>query len=333
MKKLLKSLWLLLPRFIRNTGFFLKIRSNILKTYELDKCIKKPDFFHNNNNDKITLTNLSQIDEAFVFADTFKGDDEQKRWSYIKSVYYLPGFALKNIDPDSDEYKQQQLELYKSISNRTYSSENEKSEFYSIEALKKPYPYNTDDPKLIAHTLSSIANIISSMQLDVGGKVLEFGPGWGNLTIQLALTGYDVTAIDIEKNFLDLIRKRLKQVSCTARIIHGDFLDVQKLDNEYFDVIIFQNCFHHCFNFHQLIERIRNVMKLNSKLIFAYEPISNEFLYPWGLRMDGESVYQIRNNGWMELGFKNEYFYKLMDKNGYVPSDSLYPEIMIFKLK
>jgi hypothetical protein len=34
------------------------------------------------------------------------------------------------------------------------------------------------------------------------------------------------------------------------------------------------------------------------------------------LRLDGESLYQIRNNGWLELGFKEDYFVQLLESNG-----------------
>lgn len=45
----------------------------------------------------------------------------------------------------------------------------------------------------------AIGFIIKNLQLPPNARILEFGPGWGNLTIALAKMGFQVTAIDIEK--------------------------------------------------------------------------------------------------------------------------------------
>ncbi len=56
-------------------------------------------------------------------------------------------------------------------------------------------------------------------------------------------------------------------------------------------------------------------------LVLGGEPIvptgSFAVPYPWGLRMDGLSLWYIRRHGWMELGFEEGYFRSLLEGMGW----------------
>ena len=39
---------------------------------------------------------------------------------------------------------------------------------------------------------------------------------------------------------------------------------------------------------------------------------------PWGVRTDGESLWAIRRNGWLELGFQESYFLRMLAHAGWV---------------
>jgi hypothetical protein len=39
---------------------------------------------------------------------------------------------------------------------------------------------------------------------------------------------------------------------------------------------------------------------------------------PWGLRLDGCSLWAIRKNGWMELGFRDDYFRDALARTGWL---------------
>ena len=51
-------------------------------------------------------------------------------------------------------------------------------------------------------------------------------------------------------------------------------------------------------------------------LILAGEPVFMDFPKPWGLRLDGPALYDIRRSGWLELGFQEEFFQTLMARTG-----------------
>lgn len=50
----------------------------------------------------------------------------------------------------------------------------------------------------------------------------------------------------------------------------------------------------------------------------AAEPIVDNFPLPWGLRIDGQSLWAIRRNGWLELGFNSRYFRDLLNRHGWL---------------
>ena len=39
--------------------------------------------------------------------------------------------------------------------------------------------------------------------------------------------------------------------------------------------------------------------------------------YPWGPRLDGESLRAIRRFGWMEVGFDEAYLFELLERVGF----------------
>ena len=110
-------------------------------------------------------------------------------------------------DPFSDAYTNAQLAFYGKVAARPhYDVENERSGFPTDP--NRPFPYYTQSPATVGAHLIVLGFIIKTMALPPGSTILELGAGWGNTTIALAQMGYDVTAIDIEPNFVDLIRTR-----------------------------------------------------------------------------------------------------------------------------
>jgi hypothetical protein len=57
---------------------------------------------------------------------------------------------------------------------------------------------------------------------------------------------------------------------------------------------------------------LKNIIKDTGLICFASEPIT-DFPHPWGLRLDGMSVWSIRSFGWLELGFDTAYFRNTLD--------------------
>jgi hypothetical protein len=81
---------------------------------------------------------------------------------------------------------------------------------------------------------------------------------------------------------------------------------------------LFFECFHHCADHLKLIKQLPGMIKDSGIIVFASEPIIEDFPVPWGLRLDGMSVWSIRRFKWLELGFKESYFVRTMLKHGWI---------------
>jgi 2-polyprenyl-3-methyl-5-hydroxy-6-metoxy-1,4-benzoquinol methylase len=212
----------------------------------------------------------------------------------------------QDSDPWSEGYRAAQFDLYSRITSRTgYSTSNEISG-YSVDA-RMPFPYYTQSASTVGDQLMAVGYLIKVMALASTSSVLEFGPGWGNTTIALARMGYLVTALDIDPNFVQLIRDRADLLGLKVDARVGQFDDAATIDQEY-DAVLFYECFHHCSDHIQLLADLHRLMKPGGRVFLAAEPILESFHAPWGVRLDGESLWAARQNGWLELGFTESYF-------------------------
>jgi 2-polyprenyl-3-methyl-5-hydroxy-6-metoxy-1,4-benzoquinol methylase len=258
---------------------------------------------------------LEQVDVIMreIDAAAAVSDDELRR---VFKTFRMELAMPSRIDPASEEYRIKQLELYQWLHGSPYSVKNEASPFDVERAIAKPFPYSTESAETVGNQLIAIGYLIKHLALKPHSRVLEFGPGWGNTTIALARMGHQVTVIEIESNFVRLIKERANRNGVNVTVIQGDFFDCKTLNGQ-FDAVLFYESFHHCADHRALIPLLDSVIAPGGTIMFAAEPIVEEFPLPWGLRMDGESLWAIRRMGWMELGFKESYFRQLMDDNGW----------------
>lgn len=261
------------------------------------------------------ISTLDELDEMLKMLDQAAAiSDDELRRGFTKFQMQFP-LDLPE-DPDSDEYRATQMKLYQWLNGKVYTTANEVSAFDVAAAIKKPFPFQTESPQTVGNHIISIGHLIRTLNLKAKSSLLEFGPGWGNTTIWLARMGYAVTAVDIEQNFIDLINGRAKAKGLEVEAIQGDFSLIDSFDRQ-FDAVLFFECFHHCSNHQALIASLDRVVTPGGKVLFAAEPILDAFPIPWGLRLDGESLWAIRHQGWLELGFQETYFRGLMARHGW----------------
>jgi protein-L-isoaspartate O-methyltransferase len=228
-------------------------------------------------------------------------------------------------DPFSAEYRSKVFELYEWLHGRPYAPSNEATPFDVEAAADSPFPYVTHSAQTVGNHLMAVAHVIRTLDLPPGSRVVEFGPGWGNTTIALAQMGHDVTAIDIEPRFVQLIETRAERVHATVDARVGDFSMIDDLDGRY-DAVLFFESFHHCADHLALLAGLDRVVAPGGRVLFAAEPITEAFPAPWGLRFEGESVWAIRRNGWLELGFKESYFFEALGRFGWTAEAVVCPD-------
>ena len=268
------------------------------------------------------ITTLEELDRYLRLCDEAgrRSDDELRK--ALASFEFVRDQA-STLDPYSDEYAREQHELYLRIAGvESYTPQNERSLWLNnlSNAARQPFPYYTRSAETVGDHIMALGFIIKTMNLPSGASVLEFGPGWGNTSINLARMGYAVTAVDIESKFLDLINERATMLGLSVDTVCQNFGPILNSDGtqRIYDAVLFYESFHHCSDHRKLVRQLKDMIKDDGIVVFASEPITDTFPIPWGLRLDGMSAWSIRNFKWLELGFKESYFLDLMAKNGWI---------------
>jgi len=269
-----------------------------------------------------TLTSIEELDLVLQEVED-AGHISDDAMRDVFQTFQMAHGRSSRLDPHSREYWQGQLDLYRSIAGKEYSSANESSPFVDVEAATtRPFPYYTGSCATVGSHLIAVGHAIKCLNLAPGSTVLELGPGWGNTTIALAAMGFDVTAVDIEPRFCELLKRRADLNGLALNVVSGDFGYIDSVTRP-FDAVLFFECFHHASDHVALIESLSRAVKSGGKVLFAAEPILADFPVPWGLRLDGESLWAIRRNGWLELGFREDYFRSALRRAGWTVTKHL----------
>ena len=236
----------------------------------------------------------------------------------------LQGFQLtlptdRPSDPFSGAYREWTWALYRMISGQSeYVTDNEASPFDLERATIRPFPFETGSATVVGSDLVARGHLMRcmgkpSLDLTPPARIVEFGPGWGNLTVDLVSTGFNVTAVEIDTQFCELIRRRCPNPELLS-IEQGDMLAFEP--DDYYDAAIFFESFHHCSDHLEMLKKLHHIVRPGGAVFFASEPVQ-KISYPWGPRLDGLSVWSTRTYGWLELGFDTEYFNAALDRTGW----------------
>lgn len=223
-------------------------------------------------------------------------------------------------DPFSREYERWAWELYVRISGRSsYTLSNETSPIDVAGALLRPFPGCTGSATVVGEDLEARGQVLRCLGANgivPPATIVEYGPGWGNLTCDLAATGYEVTAVEIDPGFCELISARRPEGG-TLTVEHADMLTFSP--GKPLDAAVFFECFHHCADHRLLLQRLHECVAPDGLVLLAGEPVG-EMPFPWGPRIDGLSLWSMRRYGWLELGFDARYFAMLLDRTGWKAS-------------
>ena len=242
------------------------------------------------------------------------GSDDAMREMF--KTFRMDFSACAPADPFSDEYRRFQMTLYETIAGKPYVLLNERS-YVEVDAKATcPFPYYTQSTGTAGHHLLAIGFLLCKLDLPPGARIVEFGPGWGNSTIELARLGLDVTAVDIEPSFCEVVRRRAAQLGVRVAVVEADFFWAESVEAPY-DAALFFECFHHCDDHLRLLRALHGAVVPGGSVFLASEPIIGGYDVPWGLRMDGEALWAMRNFGWLELGYDEGYFREALARTGW----------------
>lgn len=255
--------------------------------------------------------------------DKFVQECDSQGWlSSPEGRNHLANFKLvfrakvdQSLDPFSDSYFQQQVELYREISGRELNQETGELTPIDVGAhASGTNPYNQRNIGYIARHVRAIQGSLMAANLPPGASILDMGCGWGLSSEAMAFSGASVTAVDINPQFVQLIEKRAKRLGLPIEAVVGNF-DTYT-DSRQYDLVFFYECLHHSLRPWQTIARMKGFMKPGGRFMWAGEPVNRTWWRHWGLRLDPESVYVMRKYGWWEGGWSVDFIRRCFDMSG-----------------
>lgn len=229
-------------------------------------------------------------------------------------VYKPQTHVDETLDPKGEEYCSQQVALYEEMSGRKFNQyENEMTDFDLDRHVQGPNSYDHPDPKQLAHQIAQLAHMFRRVPMSRAQTLLDMGCGWGLSSEFAATIGLNVTAVDINANFIELVRRRAARLNLPIQTIHSSFDDVT-LPASY-DLVLFYECLHHSHKPWKLIERLAANLTPDGRFLIAGEPFCGDWKH-WGMRLDPLATYCIRKFGWFEAGWTPEFLCSLFEDIG-----------------
>ncbi len=214
---------------------------------------------------------MDEVDAALGdIARAFAISDAEGRRAFA-SVRLRPPPNLPK-DPDSPEYREAQFDLYCRISGRPrYHTDNEQSPIDVDEAIRTPFPYQTRSPEVVGDQLVAQGCLVKALPVKPPADLLEFGPGWGNTTLQFVQSGYRVTAVELDDKFCELVRRRCSAFGDQLSVVQGDML-TYRTAGEVRCRDLLRKSFHHCADHVQMLRNVRGFSALRGGAASCLRP-------------------------------------------------------------
>ncbi len=130
-------------------------------------------------------------------------------------------------------------------------------------------------------------------------KIMDVGAGTGRYSIALADEGYDVTAVELVKHNLGL----LKAKNSTVKAYQGNALKLKRFDNQVFDITLLFGPMYHLFDVNdkvQALNEAKRITKSGGYILVAY--VMNEYsIITYGFKE--RHIIEARNNNKISSDF------------------------------
>ncbi len=256
---------------------------------------------------------FDELDGELDRATALMAEAPDEAHALLQSFVLAPPSAPP-ANPFSDAYREWTWELYRLISGRdSYDTSHEASPFDVALARERPFPYQSGSLAMVGRDLAARGHLLRCLSDLDPQRVVEFGPGWGNVTADMVATGLDVTAVEVDENFCRLLTERGRGPGKLS-VEQADMLTF--FAGRRYDAAVFYESFHHCADHLAMLRHLHGIVRPEGAVFFAAEPVQR-LEYPWGPRLDGLSVWSSRTHGWLELGFDERYFFQALGRTGW----------------
>ncbi|MEM7522137.1 MAG: class I SAM-dependent methyltransferase, partial [Pseudomonadota bacterium] len=222
------------------------------------------------------------------------------------------------LDPFSDAYFDQQIAVYREIAGRALDQDTGEITPIDVDArVNTANPYGENNIAFISKHCRTVLTALMVANPKPGARVLDLGAGWGLSSEMMAYAGAEVTAVDINPAFVELIDRRTARTGLPITAVQGNFDTVEP--GQDFDMAFFYECLHHAVRPLDTLKRVADFLGPQGRLVFAGEPVNTIWWPHWGMRLDAESVYVMRKHGWFESGWSAEFICECIRRVGFEP--------------
>ncbi len=117
--------------------------------------------------------------------------------------------------------------------------------------------------------LTSMKYIHDYLDTQRKSRILDIGAGTGKYSVQLAEEGYDVTAVELVRYNLGILKKKKSAV----KAYQGNALKLSRFDDDSFDVVLLFGPLYHLYTFKDKVQALREakrVTKPGGVILVAY---------------------------------------------------------------
>lgn len=255
--------------------------------------------------------------ESFIaFSDEIGPPSSPDVEAFWRGMRYIPATKVnQKLDPFGEEYAAQQIAVYREIAGRDLDQAmNELTDFAIEDHIAGANPYTHQPPPAVALHVGRVSRAIQYSGLQIGDHVLDMGCGWGTSCELMAFCGLEVTGLDINPRFVELVNTRAKRIGHRVHAVQGSFEDIP--GEGLYDAVLYYESLHHAIKPWETLSLVHRRLKPGGKLIFAGEPV-NDIWKHWGIRTDPLSIYCIRKFGWFESGWSADFISKCVKRCGF----------------
>ena len=142
--------------------------------------------------------------------------------------------------------------------------------------------------------------------LKAGDRVLEIGAGTGRYSIALAREGVQVSAVELVKRNLDLLKKHAEGLT-NIEALQADALDLSRFQDDTFDMTLLFGPMYHLYEHADQQKAIDEAIRVTkpggvimAAFLSAHAIICTNYLYDWlptvqGLKENFDSAYHVRH--------------------------------------
>lgn len=245
-------------------------------------------------------------------------------WLNATRHYFRPpAWYDATLEPDSDAYRDQQHRLWQEVTGRDRAhdahQDEQTPEVAQMDWRTRPGLYGLQVPEA-ADQLLAMGQILKHSRLHAGARMLEYGPGFGQIALTLARLGVHCTVVDVNPHFLAAIDRQAEMYGVALRTALGEFGDAPDPEGGY-NVILFYEAFHHSRDPIGLLRRLKPLLAPGGRILLAGEPIlpinRGPIFAPWGLRGSRDAMAVMRWRGWFEGGFDPDYLGEMFARQGF----------------